>query len=159
MHPHTALRLAAAALSIGLPLLSAGCTSHGQAAKTERMTSEDAPMPPPENLRVVMQSKTAWTGSLLEAVATRDYDRVVTNAEALRKLSLDAGFIAQDTLSYRTLAEEFRTEVGGLAEAARRRDQADVESSFHRVTAACFRCHAYVGSERYQSSMPGRAGM
>ncbi|MBL9118840.1 MAG: hypothetical protein JNL80_02860 [Phycisphaerae bacterium] len=125
----------------------------------EAMTTEDAPMPAPANLRVIMQSKTAWAAALLEAVASRDYERVATNAEALRTLSLDSGFLAQDTLSYRTLAEEFRQEVTLLGAAAHRRDQADVESSYHRVTSACFRCHEYVGSERYQSSMPGRAGM
>lgn len=123
------------------------------------MTTDDSPMPPPTNLRIIMQSKTAWAGALLESIAVRDYERIASNAESLRTLSLDSGFLAQDTLSYRTLAEEFRQEVTVLADAARRHDQGDVETSYHRVTSACFRCHEYVGSERYRSSMPGRAGM
>lgn len=143
-------------ISIGaMAFVLAACAS----SKHESMTSEDLPLPAHDNLNTVMRSKTAWAGSLLEAVAMRDYDRVETNAEALRKLSQDSSFLVQDTLSYRTLAEEFRQEVTLLGTAAKRRDQADVETAYQRVTSACFRCHSYVGSERFQSSMPGRAGM
>ena len=151
-----------APLSLALLLATlAACASDGGNAsrRKETMTSDDSPMPAPTNLRIIMQSKTAWAGALLEAVARRDYERIESNAESLRSLSLDSGFLAQDTLSYRTLAEEFRQEVTQLAAAARSRDQADVETAYHRVTSACFRCHEYVGSERYQSAMPGRSGM
>lgn len=125
----------------------------------ESMTSEDIASTPPANLRVVMQAKTAWASSLLEAVSSRDYARIASNAEALRTLSLESGFLVQDTLAYRTLATEFRQEVTILGQRAADRDQSAVEASYHRVTAACFRCHEYVNSERYQSSMPGRSGM
>jgi cytochrome c553 len=156
--------------TLALITACAGCASDNSQGGTkshetsgsgqkEAMTTEDAPMPPPANLRMIMQSKTAWAAALLESVASRDYARIETNAEALGSLSADSGFLAQDTLSYRTLAVEFRQEVSLLAAAAQRRDQADVETAYHRVTSACFRCHEYVGSERYRSSMPGRAGM
>lgn len=125
----------------------------------ESMASEDIANTPPANLRVVMQAKTAWASSLLEAVSSRDYARIASNAEALRTLSLESGFLVQDTLAYRTLATEFRQEVTLLGQRAADRDQSGVEASYHRVTAACFRCHEYVNSERYQSSMPGRSGM
>lgn len=158
-------------MAIGIAAIAAaqlcGCAaSHtesteaaGRPAPRESMAAEDTPNSAPANLRVVMQAKTAWASSLLEAISSRDYRHVESNAEALRKLSLESGFLAQDTLAYRTLADEFRQEVSILAQRARDRDQPGVETSYHRVTAACFRCHEYVSSERYQNSMPGRSGM
>jgi cytochrome c556 len=166
------MRTASASLAITLAFTILGCSGSSRqqspddakSAKAgsgmkESMEGEDVMAVPPENLRVVMQAKTAWASSLLEAISTRDYERIQSNSEALRKLSLDAGFIAQDTLAYRTLAEEFRQEVTLLADRANARDQSGIENSYHRVTAACFRCHEYVNSERYFSSMPGRSGM
>ncbi len=162
----TAFRSPVPVLALALACSLAACTaprngssSDSTVTARESMEGEDVMATPPANLRVVMQAKTAWASSLLEAISTRDYERIQSNSEALRTLSLDAGFIAQDTLAYRTLAEEFRQEVTLLADRAKARDQSGIENSYHRVTAACFRCHEYVNSERYFSSMPGRSGM
>ncbi|MFO0826779.1 MAG: hypothetical protein U0572_01410 [Phycisphaerales bacterium] len=125
----------------------------------EEMKSEDLPAPQPANVRELMRAKTAWAAALLEAVAMRNFAMVESNAEALRKLSLESAFMVQDTVTYRTYGEQFRMEVAQLAEAARRGDQGAVESGYERVTESCFRCHAYVRSEQFHSGMPGRVSM
>lgn len=86
-------------------------TPRGATGK-ESMTSEDIASTPPANLRVVMQAKTAWASSLLEAVSSHNYAHIASNAEASgTAFSLESGFLVQDTLAYRTLATEFRQEV------------------------------------------------
>ncbi|MDZ4755353.1 MAG: cytochrome c [Phycisphaerae bacterium] len=127
--------------------------------RKEVMTTEDAPAPPPATAHDIMRAKTAWAASLLEAIAMRNYELVQDNADALRQLSEETSFIVQDTVTYRAYSEQFRTEVAALADAARRRDQAQVEAGYARVTESCFQCHEYVRSERFQSPMPGRVSM
>jgi len=125
----------------------------------EAMKSEDIPALPPPDMASVMRSKVAWSSSLLEAVAMRNYDLVASNADALKRISEQSGFIAQDTAAYRTLAEQFRTAVSRLAADARDGNQAAVEASYVRVTESCFHCHRHMRAERFGADMPGRTGM
>ena len=125
----------------------------------EAMKTEDMPAPMPVTVQDIMRAKTAWASSLLEAVAMRNYDLIQHNADALRNLSEESAFVVQDTITYRAYSEQFRTEVASLADAARRANQAQVETGYMRVTETCFRCHEYVRSERFQSQMPGRVSM
>ena len=143
-------------------LLLVSCDSPQQDAKTtkEVMHSDDVSLAsPPPDMMTVMRSKVSWSSSLLEAVATRDYERVATNADALQRLSMESGFIAQSTLAYRTLAEQFRNDVSKLATNARKRDQRAVEADYIRVTESCFHCHEHVRAERLKSGLPGSTGM
>lgn len=158
-----ALQLSAfALLLVGCASDTATRTSEVPPAPTtpsDEMKAEDLPAPMPVSVQDVMRAKTAWSSSLLEAVAMRDYDLIQHNADALRRLSEEAAFIVQDTVTYRAYSEQFRTEVAALADAARRANQAQVETGYMRVTETCFRCHEYVRSERFHSQMPGRVSL
>ncbi len=140
-------------------LVLCGCASKQPApavAAKEEMQTEDLPRPSAATISDVMRAKTAWASSLLEAIAMRNYVLVENNAEALRKLSLESSFMVQDTVSYRALADRFRLEVAQLAADARAGNQREVEASYHRVTEACFHCHAHVRGERSTSDMSGK---
>lgn len=146
-------------------LVSWGCDSvkaqraPDATAPKEAMRSEDLTAAPPPDMASVMRSKVAWSSSLLEAVAMRNYDLVASNADALKRISEQSGFLAQDTVAYRTLAQQFRTAVTQLAADARDGNQAAVEASYVRVTESCFHCHTHMRAERFGAEMPGRTGM
>lgn len=125
----------------------------------DEMKAEDAPAPMPVSVQDIMRAKTAWASALLEAVAMRNYELVENNAEALRRLSEETAFVVQDTVTYRAYSDQFRSEVAGLRDAAKRANQQQVEAAYLRVTETCFRCHEYVRSERFRSGMPGRVSM
>jgi hypothetical protein len=147
-----------ASLVCGL-LVACETTPHDDQVASKQPTSVARAVSPPPNMVQVMHAKVAAASTLLEAIASSNYDRVANSADELRRISLDSGFMAQDTLAYRTFASHFREEVTKLAADARRADQAAIEADYHRVTESCFECHGHVRSERFQSDMPGRTGM
>ncbi len=157
------------ALSLAV-LLLAGCQSEPKSAPStaaapphedphEEMKTEDAPAAPPASLRELMLAKTAWAGALLESISMQDYERVETNAEALRRVSEDSNFLVQDTVTYRAYSDAFRKAVAQLATDARAHNQSAIEADYHAVTESCFHCHAYVHQERLHGQMPGRVSL
>lgn len=104
---------------------------------------------PPEtqtrsSLSPLMQMKLEKSKSILEGLALEDYDAISRNANALRLLSLEAGWNVLQTEEYATQSQEFRRATDMISAAANEKDMGRAALGYVGLTVRCVECHSYM---------------
>jgi len=94
-----------------------------------------------------MKMKLEYSKNLLEALTTENYDKIQTNAKALKAMSLAAEWevaeipSVQEYLAYST---DFQRLCDDLSKAAERKSIDGVTLGFTQLTINCVKCHQFV---------------
>ena len=88
-----------------------------------------------------MQKKLEYSQNILGGMATADFDRIVENAEAMRRLSSIEGFIRRQTPGYGRQLQLFEEAAGEIARQANKDNVDGVALAFTQLTISCVNCH------------------
>lgn len=93
-----------------------------------------------------MHAKLAHSQSILEGLATEDFDQIEKSSQALTLLSEEAGWNVLQTAEYAHQSELFRRNTRALTETARKQNLDGATLAFVQVTLNCVECHKHVRS-------------
>ncbi|MBE0645926.1 MAG: hypothetical protein IH600_17730 [Bacteroidetes bacterium] len=91
----------------------------------------------------LMEKKTLHAEKIFRALALGDLAQVSTEADALEKVTVDAGF-ANRSESYQEYGKEFLKVVRALKKEASNGNSAGSYYQFSRMSGLCFTCHEHV---------------
>ncbi|MBL0176493.1 MAG: hypothetical protein IPP94_14715 [Ignavibacteria bacterium] len=91
----------------------------------------------------LMKKKTEHAQSILKALALADLPLVKKEAEAIEKLTVEAGF-ANTSEKYADYGREFLRIVRELIKEAENKNMAGSYYQFTRMTSVCFSCHEHL---------------
>lgn len=151
---HRLLRGGAIVIAL-IPIATAGC---------EATDKSDADSAVPHarrtyNMHDVMQAKLVHTQSIIEALATADFDRIEYNATALVELSESGDWMVHETIAYASFSDDFRNTARTLAINARSKDIHQSADDYAVMLDTCIACHDYLRRERLIKDMPGKVSM
>ena len=105
--------------------------------------------------RQLMMEKLTNSQKLLEALALAKYDKIVTSAEELRRLSTQAEWMGtHKSPRYEVFTNEFRRAVETMAEKAKAKNIDGVALAYVDMTMTCVRCHQFVRETRDARAKP-----
>ncbi len=88
-----------------------------------------------------MRKKLEFSQNILGGIATADFDTIVSNAEAMGRLSHVEGFIRRQTPGYQTQLKIFEETVHEIAREAKRESVEGAGLAFAQMTVSCVNCH------------------
>jgi hypothetical protein len=88
-----------------------------------------------------MQKKLEFSKHILAGISTADFDQIVENGEAMRKLSTIEGFIRGRTPGYRTQLQIFEESADEIIRQAKRDNVEGAALAFTQLTISCVNCH------------------
>lgn len=88
-----------------------------------------------------MQKKLEFSKNILAGISTADFDKIVENGEAMRKLSAIEGFIRGRTPDYRAQLEIFEESAGEIIRQAKKDNLEGASLAFTQLTISCVNCH------------------
>jgi len=91
-----------------------------------------------------MQKKLEYSKNILGGLATADYDRIVENAEAMRRLSTIEGFIRRQTPGYRNQLQVFEETADEIVRQAKKDNVDGAALAFTQLTISCVNCHKQI---------------
>lgn len=94
-----------------------------------------------------MKMKLEYSKNMLEALTTEDYDKVRSNAKALKAMSLAAEWEVPEipnVQEYLTYSADFQRLCDDLVKAADRKSIDGTTLNFTQLTVNCVKCHQYV---------------
>ena len=94
-----------------------------------------------EQTSVWMKKKLAYSQNILSGLATADFDKIVTNAEAMQGLSRVEGFIRGRTPGYRTQLQIFEEANREIIANAKKDNVDGAALAFTQLTISCVSCH------------------
>lgn len=94
-----------------------------------------------------MTKKLDYSQNILAGIATADFDKIVENAEAMRKLSSVEGFIRGRTPGYRTQLHIFEESADEIIRQAKRDNVEGAALAFTQLTVSCVNCHKQLRAE------------
>jgi cytochrome c556 len=94
-----------------------------------------------------MKKKLEYSQNILAGVATADFDKIVANAEAMRKLSKIEGFLHGQTPGYRTQLHIFEESADEIIRQAKRDNVDGAALAFTQLTISCVNCHKQLRAE------------
>jgi|SRR6478735_7447833 len=94
-----------------------------------------------------MKKKLDYSQNILAAIATADFDKIVENAEAMRKLSGVEGFIRGRTPGYRTQLHFFEESADEIIRQAKNDNVEGTALAFTQLTVSCVNCHKQLRAE------------
>ena len=114
--------------------------------------SMSAQQPPsaPTKVQPLMQLKLDRAKNILEGLALEDYDKIASNARALRLLSLESGWNVYQTKKYTEQSRDFRQTTNLIAEAAGDKDISRAALGYVALTVRCVECHQYIRSHKIE---------
>lgn len=99
--------------------------------------------------RQLMLEKLTHSQKLLEALALAKFDKIVTSAEELHRLSRQAEWVgANKSPRYEVFTNEFRRAAETMAEKAKAKNIDGVALAYVDMTMVCVRCHQFVRETR-----------
>jgi hypothetical protein len=109
-----------------------------------------AEQPPaaPSKVHPLMQLKLDRAKNILEGLALEDYDKIASNARALRLLSLEAGWNVYQTKKYMDQSRDFRETADLIADAASKKDISRAALGYVTLTVRCVECHQYMRTHK-----------
>ena len=88
-----------------------------------------------------MRKKLEFSQNILSGIATADFDAIVSNAEAMGRLSHVEGFIRRQTPGYQTQLKIFEEAVTEIAREGKRESVEGASLAFSQMTVSCVNCH------------------
>ncbi|MCA9191979.1 MAG: cytochrome c [Planctomycetales bacterium] len=88
-----------------------------------------------------MRLKMEPAKNVLEGIALGNFQMIRQNAEEIRKLTLDEGWMVKQTQQYRAESEKFQKAMLLLSRAAKEEDLDACVLAYMQVTMNCVRCH------------------
>jgi len=101
-----------------------------------------------EGLSKIMRQKLIHAQSILDGVATEDYDMIADNVEPLLALTRRPEWNVIDRPEYASFTMEFRRAVEKLSKSAIERSPDGVAYNYQEMTMACVSCHRFVRAVR-----------
>lgn len=95
---------------------------------------------PPSDPATLMQRKLQRAQSILESLATEDFDALVTSSNDLLQIAQQQ-WIAQETPEYRAQLKDLWIVLEGLQTAAQERNLDGATLSYVQLTISCVKCH------------------
>ena len=102
----------------------------------------------PDNVRTMMQLKLSHAQSILDGLATEDFEKVEKNAQKLALVSQAAAWQVLQTPEYARQSAEFRRTADDLAKHAKEKNLDAAALDYVKLTLNCINCHKYVRGER-----------
>jgi hypothetical protein len=115
-------------------IMSVFCSAFGSAAD-QAPPSSDQPM------SFWMQRKLEYSKNILAGIAAGDFDKIVTSAESMRKLSTVEGFIRGQTPGYRTQLQIFEASADEIIRQGKNDNAEGAALAFTQLTISCVNCH------------------
>jgi hypothetical protein len=111
-------------------------------------------------LKEEMRLKLFFAQSILEGIATENFDLIATNAYKLKTFSQRPVWDVRQTPEYRRLTTDFQRSVDGLSRAAAKRNVDAATVAYFQLTTSCVTCHKYLrGAEVSNVSSPQVQGL
>jgi len=88
-----------------------------------------------------MQKKLEYSKNILNGIATADFDRIVENGEAMRRLSTIEGFIRRQTPGYRNQLQLFEDAADEIVRQGKKDNVDGAALAFTQLTISCVNCH------------------
>ncbi|MDX1961585.1 MAG: hypothetical protein SFX18_00440 [Pirellulales bacterium] len=101
---------------------------------------------PTGNIQDFMRVKLKHSQSILEGLATEDYDKMAKGSQELSLLSLVASWRVLQTEEYVQHSNEFRRAADALRDAAKKKNLDGAALAYVDLTLKCVSCHKYVRS-------------
>jgi hypothetical protein len=135
----TGVIIAVTALVIGIATL----TSTGTAREKDQTEIEkvEVAQEVPESL---MRQKLEHAQSLLSALSIGDFDRMISNAKELQRISLEARWSQPHSPAYADLGEEFRSALERIVLSAEKQNIDSAALNYVQVVLTCVQCHKIV---------------
>ncbi len=103
-----------------------------------KLQSQD---PPRVASGAFMKLKLEPAKKILEGIALKNFEMIQKNAEEIRKLTLDEGWMVRQTLEYRKESQKFQKTMTLLSRAAKEEDLEAASLAYMQMTMNCVRCH------------------
>jgi hypothetical protein len=88
-----------------------------------------------------MRKKLEYSQNILAGITSADLDKVVANAEAMRKLSAIEGFLHGQTPGYRTQLHIFEESADEIIRQGKKDNVEGAALAFTQLTISCVNCH------------------
>ena len=95
-----------------------------------------------------MQKKLEYSKNILGGIATADFDRIVENAESMRRLSSIEGFIRGRTPGYRTQLQIFEDAADEIVRQGKKDNVDGAALAFTQLTISCVNCHKQLREQK-----------
>lgn len=95
-----------------------------------------------------MQKKLEYSKNILAGIATADFDKLIQNAESMRRLSTIEGFIRGRTPGYRTQLQIFEESADEIIRQAKMDNVDGAALAFTQLTINCVNCHKQLRQEK-----------
>lgn len=103
-----------------------------------------APQNPPTQLTPLMRMKLERAKAILEGLTLEDFDKIASNARALRLLSHESGWNVIQTEEYEAQSIDFRRSIDVMEKGAKDKDISRAALGYVAATVRCVECHRYI---------------
>lgn len=103
---------------------------------------------PPSQLTPLMQMKLEKSKTILEGLALEDFEKIASNAQLLRLLSMESGWNVIQTEEYAAQSQDFRRSADLIIAAAKDKDIHRAAIGYVALTVRCVECHSYMRKHR-----------
>ncbi|TWU38408.1 hypothetical protein [Novipirellula artificiosorum] len=135
---------------VTLVVVSLACFTWRSATSVPPTGPADQPAKPLEkraNPKIVvplMHMKLDHSKAILEGLTMEDYDAILTNASALKVLSMESGWNVVQTEEYTTQSRDFQRTAQLIVDAAKEKDMSRATLGYVAMTVRCVECHSYM---------------
>ena len=105
------------------------------AVNAQEVVGKDQPM------SFWMQKKLEYSKNILAGITTADFDKIVENAQSMRRLSSIEGFIRGRTPGYRTQLQVFEQSADEIIRQGQKGNVDGAALAFTQLTISCVDCH------------------
>jgi hypothetical protein len=113
-------------------------------------TGQDSTDAPSSNLTPLMRMKLDRSKAILEGLTLEEFDKIASNARALRLLSTESGWNVIQTKEYASQSRDFQRAADLVAEAAAEKDIHRATMGYVALTVRCVECHSYMRKHRIE---------
>ncbi|MCU0704049.1 MAG: hypothetical protein MUF18_08745 [Fimbriiglobus sp.] len=136
-------------LLLVLGLLTAGV---GGADKPADKPKDD---PKPPTRKELMDAKLKHTQTVLEGIAVNDFDKIVTAADELVRMSRANDFLnAYKGEEYTFQVNTFRRAAAAVSDKAKAKNMDGVMVAYNELTLTCLKCHQAMRDKKFDARLP-----
>ena len=114
------------------------------APKAEPAKADPSKAEPTGEASVWMRKKLDYSQQILEGIAEADFERIATNAQAMRALGKVEGFVRGRTPGYRSQLQIFQDATEQLIKHAEKDNVDGAALAFTQLTISCVNCHKHL---------------
>jgi hypothetical protein len=112
--------------------------------------NEDSTASPRLNVAPLMWAKLDRSKAILEGLTLEDFDKIASNARAMRLLSTESGWNVIQTKEYASQSRDFQRATDLIVEAAGEKDIHRATMGYVALTVRCVECHSYMRKHRLE---------